>query len=64
MIQNIIGGFFLMVFGIVIINVGIWVNRELNNFEYDKDAHKGMLISTCIIGIICYIIYIVNLLYK
>ena len=60
MLFDAVGGFFLMVFGITVINVGIWLNRELNGIEYDDDARKGILITTCILGIIIYIINFVN----
>jgi len=64
MVYNIIGSFFIMVFGVVVINVGIWISRKLNNLEYDKDMRKGVLLTTCIIGVIYYIINIVNFFHK
>ena len=61
MLFDIICWFFIMAFGVTIINVGLWVNRTLNRLEYDKYTRKGILITTCILGIIGYIIKISHL---
>jgi len=58
MLQNIIGRFCLMVICIIIINVGIWASREMNNLKYDKNAKKDVLLMTCIIGLIYFIVSI------
>jgi len=64
MVYNIIGEFIIIVFGVMLINVGIWVSRNLNNIEYDKDARNRVLLITCILGAIYYIVKIVDLLHN
>jgi uncharacterized membrane protein YidH (DUF202 family) len=60
MLFDIIGEFFLICFGILIINAGIWINQKMNNFEYEKDTQIRILIVTCIVGIIYFIFFIIR----
>jgi len=60
MLVNIIGMFFLLAFGIVLINVGMWVRNQMLGIEDSEVEQKERFKGTIIIFIIFYIIYIVG----
>jgi len=60
MFYIIISRFFVMIFFIVVINVGIWVSKEINNLKYNEEDKKETLKGSIIIGIIFYVIYVVR----